>query len=146
MTRWPSCLRCASEITVPVVYGYPSTETVIAARAGMVVIGGCSRLPETRACVSCGFRWESLRWERRRYPFDSFFDGEYEHLFFGLNAAGKARAAVALGHNGRWWVILDRLDPRPYPEFPFRSAAETAAEGILSRLRPPPGRPSSALA
>jgi len=65
--RYPSCPKCGSERTVPIVYGLPGPELQEAARRGEVLLGGCIVRPgqPTMACLHCKHGWRPETYEQR---------------------------------------------------------------------------------
>ena len=76
------CPQCHGVRIQPIVYGYPTKETLAAAQRGELVLGGCSSepwLPEWN-CAACGHQWlegndlEKQEWEemldfvRQKFP------------------------------------------------------------------------------
>jgi hypothetical protein len=57
------CPRCHSQGFVPIVYGLPAEETRGRARAGEVVLGGCTFSDANWYCKSCCHEWpQELQW------------------------------------------------------------------------------------
>ncbi len=58
-----ACPKCDSEKVVPIVYGFPTDETMEAARRGEVSLGGCIIMGDdpNRECQDCGHQWRAAR-------------------------------------------------------------------------------------
>jgi Zn finger protein HypA/HybF involved in hydrogenase expression len=60
MPEAKNCPKCHSKNVVPIVYGYPTEETIKLADEGKIVHGGdvvCSRPPPKWHCVDCSSEW-----------------------------------------------------------------------------------------
>ncbi|MBM3911214.1 MAG: hypothetical protein FJ356_06155 [Thaumarchaeota archaeon] len=53
------CTKCGSKNTVRIVYGYPSEKTLVAAKYGKVILGGCiiSNNDPAWYCNDCQNQW-----------------------------------------------------------------------------------------
>ncbi|MCD6309835.1 MAG: hypothetical protein J7M18_03915 [Candidatus Eremiobacteraeota bacterium] len=56
----PVCPRCSSEKVIPIVYGYPSQESLEMKKSGEIKFGGL-KLSEDKPgwhCKDCGHEWK----------------------------------------------------------------------------------------
>ena len=55
----PTCPKCGSTNSIPIVYGKPSNEGLEKARRGEIVLGGCIITPNCpkHKCKECGNRY-----------------------------------------------------------------------------------------
>ena len=55
----PTCPKCGSTNSIPIVYGKPSNEGLEKARRGEIVLGGCIITPNCpkHQCKECGNRY-----------------------------------------------------------------------------------------
>ncbi len=53
------CPSCGSRKTVPIMYGYPSSDGIEEARQGKIELGGCIVTGDDpkEHCTECGHRW-----------------------------------------------------------------------------------------
>ena len=56
------CPKCGSAKALPICYGFPDLETLYAAKAGKIVLGGCLTFGGEPAwqCGECDHKWGEL--------------------------------------------------------------------------------------
>lgn len=56
MKRTKRCPKCGSHDVVPILYGYPTEESMEAARRGLIALGGCCVIDSDprKMCKTCG--------------------------------------------------------------------------------------------
>ncbi|MDD4083399.1 MAG: hypothetical protein PHD05_08470 [Sphaerochaetaceae bacterium] len=61
------CPACSSADTIPIIYGYPTPEAMLAAERGEIALGGCCIIESQpqRHCKKCGLDFDC------KFHFDS---------------------------------------------------------------------------